>query len=654
MAKKTKTKFKLRNRLLVLAFAAGLIGCVVYGIWAWTFDLKDVETMIERSTVFDMDGRYYSRLQGENRVVVPLNKVSKHFVQALLAREDTRFYKHHGVDPIGIARAMARNAVHGLVREGASTITQQLARNSLPLGGRNLHRKILEAFVALRMENHFSKQQILENYINRIYFGSGFYGVETASLAYFGKHAADLNLSESAMLVGLIRSPNRFSPFRNLKGAYAQRDAVLNRMVDLKMITRDQADAALKSKVAVSSKRAPAIQENYAMAAVLSELDVLLSDDQVEEGGLKIYTTIDPQIQKAAAAAVETQLRKIEQRPGYGHTTRAQFNAQSHDENADTPYLQGSVVVIDNRTGGIRAIVGGRDYRESTYNRALLTKRQAGSTFKPFVYATAFAQGLSPDDSINDGPVRIGNWSPSNSDGTFRGPMAAQEGLIHSRNTMSVRVGEYAGVDKVCRTAAAVGLGKPPRNAAIFLGAFETTLKEMTSAFTVFPNNGVRKQPNIIERIDDQYGTVLYRAAHITAPALDGGVCSDINAILAQVLDRGTAATSRSLGWNKPAAGKTGTTNDYHDAWFVGYTKSLTCGVWVGLDQPQTIISKGYGAALALPIWIDVMNAAQTQKYPADEFDSRRRSIPVRRAEPSDQSVRENFLRSFRRFFGGH
>ena len=654
MAKKSKKKFKFRNLFILLAVAVVAVICVVYGIWASTFDLKDVETMIERSTVFDMDGRYYSRLQGENRLLVPLDKISPYFIKALLAREDTRFYKHHGVDPIGIARAIARNALHGHVREGASTLTQQLARNSLPLGGRNLHRKILEAFVAVRIENHFSKQQILENYINRIYFGSGFYGVETASLAYFGKHAADLNLSESGMLVGLIRSPNRFSPFRNLKGAYAQRDAVLNRMVDLKMITRAEADAALKSKVAVSSKRAPAIQENYAMAAVLNELDVLLSDDQIDEGGLKIYTTIDPQLQKAAASTVESQLRKIEQRTGYAHPTRAQFAAQSHDENADTPYLQGAVVVIDNRTGGIRAIVGGRDYSESTYNRALLTKRQAGSTFKPFVYAAAFAQGLSPDDSIDDGPVRVGNWSPSNSDGTFRGPMAAQEGLIHSRNTMSVRVGEYAGVDQVCRTASSVGLGKLPRVASIYLGSFETTLKEMTTAYTVFPNNGVRKQPNIIERIDDQNGSVLYRAAHITAPALDPGVCSQINSILTQVLDRGTAATARSLGWGKPAAGKTGTTNDYHDAWFVGYTKSLTCGVWVGLDQPQTIVAKGYGAALALPVWIDVMNAASQQKYPVADFETRRRAPAERRAEPSDQSVRENFLRSFRRFFGGH
>lgn len=616
--------------------------------------------------MFDMDGKFYSRLAGENRVTVPIDKVSRDFQQALLAREDTRFYKHHGVDPWGILRATVRNVIHLHAREGASTLTQQLARNTFPLGGKNLHRKILEAFVALRIEQTFSKKQILEDYVNRIYFGSGLYGIETASQAYFGKHAADLSLGESAMLVGLIRSPNRFSPFTNLKGAVVQRDTVLDRMVDLKMISADRANAAKRAKPAVAKKR-DALQENYVMQAVRRDLDMILSDEQVDEGGLRVYTTIDPALQKAAQAALENQLRKIEQRPGYNHPRRADFAGQSLEKESAMPYLQGAVVLIDNKSGGIHALVGGRDYAESTLNRALFAQRQVGSTFKPFVYAEAFARGLQPDASIDDGPIRAGelrtvsNWRPENSDGTYRGPMPAAEGLIQSRNTMSVRVGDFAGLNNVQQVADAAGLGKLPAQPSIFLGSFEATPKELTAAYTIFANNGTRKQPYVIERIDDAEGRVLYRAAHVNTQVLDPSITSLMTSIMQEVLDHGTAAAAHSLGWSKPAAGKTGTTNDYHDAWFVGYTHSLTCGVWVGFDKPQTIMPHGYGAALALPVWIDTMNAAPAQKYPASDLGARhwRSTEPPPTAAPERierqvESMPGNILRSFQHFFTGH
>jgi len=653
VAKKQKRKttffsgFKIKLILAGLALAAA--GCLVYGVWAEFYDLKELENLPERSVVYDMDGKYYSRLQGENRVPVPLSKISPWFVKALLAREDTRFYKHHGVDPFGIARAMALNLVHFSVRQGASTLTQQLALNTF-LGGRHvhsIHRKVLEAALALRIERNYKKDQILESYINRIYFGSGYYGVETASQSYFGKPASQLGLGESAMLVGLIRSPNRFSPFKNIDGAYAQRDTVLKRMADLKMITKEQADTALAAKVAVSQKRVPALQDNYATAAVLADLDILLSDDQIEEGGLRIYTTIDPQLQKMAETAIDEQLTKIEEHPGYPHPKKSAF---SSEEGADTTYLQGSLIALDNRSGGIRAVAGGRDYRQSTYNRAFLTKRQAGSTFKPFVYAAAFGRGLSPDAGIDDGPVRISGWSPSNSDGTFKGLMPAREGLIQSRNTMSVRVGSYAGMDEVQRIATLAGFGNIPHYPSAYLGTFETTLKDLTSAYTIFPNGGTRRQPYLIERIDDSDGNVIYRAAHINAHALDSNISALLTSILSEVIDHGTAANARLLGFNKPAAGKTGTTNDFKDAWFVGYTQSLTCGVWVGLDKPQTIISKGYGSALALPVWVEFMNAASSKKYPSPPFESRWQSPQ----ESRPGSVPENLFRSVRKFFGGH
>ena len=647
-------------KLAVAGLIAVFLVCVVYGIWAQTFNIKEVEHMTERSAVYDMDGKPYSRLKGEDRVIVALDDVSPYFIKALLAREDTRFYQHHGVDPIGIARAMVRNAIHLQLREGGSTLTQQLARNSFPLGGKTLNRKLLEAFVALRIERNYSKKQILEFYVNRIYFGPGFYGIEEASQSYFNKHAKNLTLGESAMLAGLIRGPTKFSPFKNMKGALAQRDTVLDRMVELKMITRAQADAAKNAKMSIAKQRPAPAQETYAMDAVLRDLYLVLTDEQIDEGGLKIYTTIDPQLQKVAQAATDNELRKVEQRPGYSHPKKADFTKEMRDEGQKTPYLQGAVIVVDNRSGGIRAIVGGRDYEESTYNRALLSARQVGSTFKPFVYATAFAHGLSPEAPVDDSQIRpgeirgAGNWSPANSDGTYHGPMPAAEGLIQSRNTMSVRVGNMAGIGAVQQTAEAVGLGKIPDVPAIYIGAFDTTLRDLTTAYTIIPNEGIHRQTYIIERVDDSDGNVIYRAPHITAPApgLSPQTCDTVSAVLQQVLDRGTAAASRSLGFNKIAAGKTGTTNDYKDAWFVGYTKSLTCGVWVGLDQPETIMPRGYGSALALPIWVDVMNAASSQRYPATPLPVSAAAPPPNNQGPGN--VPDSIFRTLRRFFGGH
>ena len=289
------------------------------------------------------------------------------------------------------------------------------------------------------------------------------------------------------------------------------------------------------------------------------------------------------------------------------------------------PYLEGAVVVIDNASGGIRALVGGRDYAQSKFNRALApANRQVGSAFKPFVYAIAFSHGLLPGAAISDGPIQpgeidgAGNWSPANSDGTYGGTMPCSYGLVHSRNTMSVRVGQFAGLDAVQKVANDLGIAQNiPHGPASYIGSFESNLKDLTSAYTVFPNDGVRRQAYIIERIDDQQHKPIYLAAHITSQAIDPGAAWMTSEVMENVLTKGTAASARSLGFRLPAAGKTGTTNDYKDAWFVGYTSTLTCGVWVGFDQPTTIVARGYGAALALPVWTQVMNKA-SRHYPAE------------------------------------
>src|SRR6266705_885957 len=537
-ARLRSSKKSLRGKLfrygwkitLLAVIAAGGFGVFLfYGTWAQTFDMKKVGEMPERNTVFDFDGKIYSRLAGANRLKVSLNEVSPLFIAAVLAREDARFYEHKGIDWRGILRALVRDILSGSAKEGASSITQQLARNSLPLGGRTISRKLLEAMVALRIEQHFTKQQILELYINRIYFGTGCYGVETASQAYFGKSASKLNLPEAALLAGLIRSPNRFSPLKNPEGAAMERNAVLDRMVALKTLSPAEAEQAKSAKITPHPKRLPFIQENYAMDAVQRDLNLVLTQDQIDNGGLFIYTTLDPAVQNAAQQALETQLTKIEHQSNFHHPLKANYQPPETGDDSAMPYLQGAVVTIDNASGGIRALVGGRDYSQSKFNRALApTNRQIGSAFKPFVYTLAFSHGLLPGAAISDGPIQpgeiegAGNWSPGNSDGTYSGIQPCSYGLIHSRNTMSVRVGQFAGLDAVQKIATTLNLGENiPRGPAIYIGSFETDLKDFTAAYSVFPNGGVRKQSYMIERIDDQQHKPIFRAAHISVTVLN-------------------------------------------------------------------------------------------------------------------------------------
>ncbi|HEY5753648.1 MAG TPA: PBP1A family penicillin-binding protein [Chthoniobacterales bacterium] len=617
---------------LVVVIAIGV--CTVYAIRASMLDIKDVGQIPQRSFVFDVNGNAYSRLYGQNRVLVKIDDVSPNFIDALLAREDARFYKHGGVDIFGIGRAIVRNISRGSLREGASTITQQLARNSFDLGGRTLDRKILEAFVAFRIEHSFTKRQILEHYINRIYYGSGYYGLEIATQAYFGKPCKNLTLGEAAMMAGLIRSPNRFSPFKNLEGAKSERDTVLARMVELGKISQSNADAARKAPIHVAKNRPAVVQENYVMDAVDAELQNLLTQDQIDAGGMKIYTTIDPKLQSIAEKALDAHLTSIEARPNYPHPKKAAVSNGPNQGQA-TNYLQGAVVIIDNRSGGICALVGGRDRRSpSDFNRSLFAKRQVGSAIKPFVYAAAYANGLFPGSSVSDEPISPGevpeapNWRPSNSDGTNRGTLPAKDGLVLSRNTMTVRVGEFASVKNVRELATKIGLSDLPNYPSSFLGAFEETPRDLTAAYTVFANQGKRRQNYLIERIDDRNGIPIYRAAHIETQPLDPGVAWLTTSAMREVFTRGTATSAKSLGFTGIAAGKTGTTNDFKDAWFIGFTKSLTCGVWVGMDKPEPILRGGYGATLALPIWTKIMKSTDDSQYPASSFDP---GVPLRK-----------------------
>lgn len=637
-----KTKRRKRSFLITLiklGFAAVLFWVLIalfYYLWALTFDISTIGRMPQRSSIYDRNGTFYSRTVGENRVVVPYGKISQNFVNALISREDSRFYEHHGIDPVGIARAAFRNLLFGGMKQGASTITQQLARNSFPLGGKNFNRKFLEAAMAFRIEMEMSKEQILELYMNRIYFGSGLYGVEAASQAYFGKPAADMDLSEAALLAGLIRSPNKFSPLNNIDASIAQRNVVLGRMEELGHITHAQLGKAEEEVITPRQQSLVNPLNSWAVDAILHELEQVVALERIENGGLRIDTTIDAGLQQAAEQSVAKRLSEVEQRPDFRLQHAPKPTRQTKVSKGGNPTtkpqpetqepLQGALLAIDNSNGGIAAIVGGRDFGKSKYNRAMIAMRQIGSSAKPFVYEEAFRRGvITPQTPISDArltqadlPPHSAPYDPQNSDGTFGGDLPAEEGLIHSRNTMSVRIGMKTGLGDIANTMERLGLAEHvPRYPSICLGSFESTLRNLTVAYTALATGGKKLQPHLIEQVTDPEGTVLYRATHGRIATLDPTATRTTTAVLTEVLIRGTAARASELGLRKPAAGKTGTTDHFVDAWFLGYTQGLTCGVWVGFDRPKTIMHGGYGAELALPIWVDVMQTPAADHFAA-------------------------------------
>jgi penicillin-binding protein 1A len=628
-----RVPLRVGGDLALAGLYLGLALAVFYFVRAQPLDMAKVAEMPQRTVIYDRRGEELGRIHGEKRDVIDISEVSTDFIYAILAREDKRFYSHHGVDWIGVARAIKTNVERGGVAQGASTLTMQLARNSFPLKSKwldfspklqELDRKLLETAVAYRIEWHYDdKQEILQHYVNRIFWGHQIRGIEEASRTYFEKHAKDLTLSESALLAGIVRGPNAFSPFKDIDGAIRERDAVLDRMLAENFITAEQAAAAREEPLSIRPEWRRIFHDSYAMDAIRRELERILEEENIELGGLEITTTIDSLIQKKAEEALDAKLRQVERSPGYPHQTRAAWKELPPDSQSEPKYLQGSVVAIENLTGAVLAIVGGRDADESKFNRALQARRQIGSVFKPFVYLAAFDQGVRPDTLVSDGPVDIGGWRPKNSDGKYGGYLPAATGLIRSRNTMSVRLGSRAGIDNVAEVAESVGFELPmPKVPTSYLGAWEASTYEVASAYTTFPNGGTRHPPRIIDEIRDRKGNLIYKNAPVPYVATSAGSAWSVSKILREVTERGTAASVKTLGFNKPCGGKTGTTNDYKDAWFAGYTSSVTCAVWVGLDSPKKIIDRGYGSTLALPVWVEVMKTADKLGYKAEGLKS--------------------------------
>jgi penicillin-binding protein 1A len=498
------------------------------------------------------------------------------------------------------------------------------------VSARQIDRKILEIAIAVRLEMTLGKDAILEAYINQINWGHLIKGIGEASRIYFEKHPSELDLSQSALLAGIVRGPDSFNPFRSLEAAIRERDTTLESMVIANAITREEADTAKKQAIKVRPAWRREARESYAMDAIRSDLEIILEKQDIELGGLEITTTIDLRIQQKAEAALEKKLHDTERLSGYAHPTRDAWRKIPEDQRGESSYLQGAVVVIENRTGAVLAVVGGRNANESRFNRATDANRQLGSIFKPFVYLAAIDKGLRPDSMISDGPIAPGeikgggSWRPGNSDGKYGGMQPVSYGLIRSRNTMSVRVGNYAGIPRVQEVAVKAGFTTPvPNKPSSFLGSWEATPWEVATAYTIFPNAGARYRPYLISEIKDRAGNILYSTLPLSYQAAGSGSAWSVSRILNEVTTSGTAASVQRLGFDKPCAGKTGTTNDFKDAWFTGYTSTLTCAVWCGFDIPKKTFQGAYGATLSLPVWVDIMKAADNLGYKAGTLHSK-------------------------------
>jgi 1A family penicillin-binding protein len=569
--------------------------------------LRGIGTMAQATTLLDAQDRPAFTIFREQRIDVPLSRVSRQLVQAILAIEDQRFYDHAGVDVVRIAGAALNNLAEGRLAQGGSTITQQLARQSFLTPDKTIRRKLTEALVAARLERQFTKDEILSMYLNKVYFGDGLYGVEAASLGYFNKHAADVSLEEAALLAGLVKAPSTYAPTVSLERAKARRNVVLQAMHDGRMIDRATYESATKAPVVLDDGLRAG--EDFGQAfkeEVRRFLVQRFGWERVYQGGLKVYTTIDLEMQKTAEAEVANAIAAIEKRQGDKKTTGDEA-------------LQAALVAMDPHTGHVRAMVGGRDFAQSSFNRATQAHRQPGSAFKPFVYAAALESGFSPATLITDldEPIMTlqGAWVPEDehSDGS---PMTMRTALRMSSNRAAVRVLEDVGIQVTVDYAKRLGVGSVPSVPSLALGSGEVTLDAMTAAFSTFANGGLVPTPVLVRRVESTSGEVLYSDDHVQQRAVSDATAFQMSEMLADVINTGTAWPARREGFTLPAAGKTGTTNDYHDAWFIGFTPHLATGVWVGYDQPRTIIGRGYAADLAVPLWARFMKQATTLDKP--------------------------------------
>ena len=640
--------------ILGVVAALGLYSTVVAPMRkdAEIYDLEELKKLESASIIYDRNGDEMSRLYVLNRTPVPITDVPQHFIDALVAQEDSRFFKHDGVDYIGLGRAVWLNFQAGEVTQGASTVTQQLARQTFKLLEKSYKRKILEAFLAQRIEKHFSKAEILELYLNRVFFGANFYGVQAAARGYFGKDVKELSIEESATIVGLIKSPNNIQPIKHPQRALKERNYVLERMAIEGTLTKEES-AKLKNKPLITAPQSTDPRLSYVFDAVRREVVDLVGEDRASIGGFRIYTSIDQDLQKVAEEAVSKRMAEVEKHPGYEHQTFAQFRAIMTDYRARlkrgeidpaTPkpmpeYLQAAALMIDNKDGSILAMVGGRDFGDSQFNRATDGVRSVGTAFTPLVYAAAFSSpGLYPGTKVDDAPLDnrrvmiggltgiLGEWGAEVANPKWsQAPMSSREALVQGRNSATIRLGERVGVPMVKQVAQKAGITSEMRDyPSTFLGASEARLSEMCLAYSNFPTLGSRPQKlNLIQRITDNNDKAVFQisdAALKSVQSMDPIAAYQTHTCLVEALRRGTgspAVSEYKLG-NFVAGGKTGTHYEFKDLWFLGYTSGVTCGVWAGFDKMKTIYPGAFSNRIVLPVWSDMVNASITRFVPVE------------------------------------
>ena len=681
----------------VLVLASAAFGALAGLLFVYSTDLPQVEEL-ERyrpssiTELYDDQGRVIGSFALQRRVIAAYNDFPKVLRDAVISTEDKEFEKHWGVDFYRVLGAAWHDLMSGSKAQGASTLTMQLARNLFLSPERTYRRKLQEIMLSLQIERRFTKPQIFTMYANQIFLGHGVYGFEAGAEFYFGKKAKDLTLEEAALLAGMPKAPNLYSPINNPERAVRRRNLVINNLLEDGKITTDEATRAKNAALKLNVQWDTNSLAPYFVEEVRQYLEKKYGSDQVHEGGLRVYTTLDMDLQKTANQALLDGVAAYERRHGWkgslrnvlaGGATLDGFRDPDWQEplepgsyvhalvrsvssssaivkfgkylatigpgemawtgkrsprellsEGDIVYVQvqslvpdgtakvsleqdagtqGALIALDNSTGDIKAMVGGRDFDESKFNRATQALRQVGSAFKPYVYTTAIEKGASPDDVILDAPVTFptasGPYTPHNYDGRFEGTITLRRALSQSRNVPALKLADRLGMNAVIATARRFGITSPlPAYLPVAIGAAEVTLIEQTAAFTTFPNDGVRVVPRYIRRVSDYQGQVLEEDYPEVRDVITPQTARVMTSLLQQVVQHGTAYAAASL--KHPLAGKTGTTNDFTDAWFVGFSPSIACGVWVGFDEKRTLGNKETGARAALPIWMDFMRVA--------------------------------------------
>src|SRR5271169_1381662 len=697
---------KLVGRVLfgLLVLVAALVGATAGLLLVYSTDLPQVEQLEHYrpssiTELYDGQGRIIGSFALQRRVVASYNDYPQVLRDALISIEDKDFYRHWGINVWRIAGAAYRDIESGGRVQGASTLTMQLARNLFLSPDRSFHRKIEEALLAIQIERRFTKEQIFTLYANQIFLGHGVYGFESASEYYFSKPAKQLTLDEAALLAGLPKAPNLYSPINHPDRAIKRRNLVIHGMLEDGKITAKQANDARNQPIQLKLQHDPNSLAPYFVEEIRRYLENKYGADQVHEGGLKVYTSLDVDLQQAANQAVLDGLAVYERRHGWhGHLENvvaegSAIDKYEHPDWEDEPEVngyihalvtsagigiatlkfgryaaalgqadvawtrgkmqdllvpgdicyvkilglsangaarvsleqdsgaQGALMAIDNATGGIKAMVGGRDFSESKFDRATQALRQVGSSFKPYVYTTVIDQGASPNDTILDEPVTFetgsGPYSPRNYDEKFEGVITLRRALAQSRNIPALKLANKVGIKTVIDYAERFGItAKLPPYLPVALGSAEITLIEQTSAYSVFPNDGVRVTPRYITKVTDYEGRVLEEDFPEVKDVISERTARIMTSMLREVVLHGTGVAAAKLPF--PVAGKTGTTNDFTDAWFVGFTPTMTCGVWVGYDEKKSLGAKETGAHAALPIWMNFMTVAMAGKDPGD------------------------------------